>query len=309
MVLKANLKEATDNIFVYLSFPNNATMKVNTFIFKVLSLVFLLGLALTGEAALKKDSLLLQYQLISGQEYKVIYYMTNRIQTEAVGYSVSLDQNMNTYYTTNMINDVEGVYQLETRIEKITGTQKMMGMESTYDSEDTIQPTDPMGKELKRTLDGLIGRMISMKIDKRGNVLNSDYLDTFSQAGSGGMFMFDNSQTWYTIYPTKRLKPGSTWENELTIGGGDFSFKSITTHTLTYAKKGRAFIEVSTVYQPVEGSKMKEISGTMTGTIEVDIKTGFPIKSESVQKMDIVLHEQGMKVSVKIDANVTMVIN
>ncbi len=281
-------------------------MKNKLFITSILTVIALFIFSIPTEAFTKKDSLSLKYNLNSGQEFKVAYLMTNFIQTEAMGYSVSLNQDMNIYYTTTVAQDTVDIYLLTTRIDRIIGHQKMMGMESTYDSQIATEPTDQMGKELKRVMDALIGKVITMKINDKGEVIQSNYQETFGEASSGGMSMFDNSQSWYPVFSTKKVMPGSTWEHSIKLGDDEFAFNSITTYTLQSVNKKRAVLQISTVYEPIEGTKLNGVSGTTTGTMEIDLKTGFPVESETNQHMELTLEEQGMKVPLKIDADVTM---
>ncbi|HNS18019.1 MAG TPA: DUF6263 family protein [Bacteroidales bacterium] len=281
-------------------------MKSNAFPVRILIVVSLITLALCSAAITKKDSLLLTYNLRAGQEYKLAYLMKNLIQTETVGYNISLDQNMDTYYTTTVEEDSLSRYTLATRIDRIKGTQKMMGSESTFDSESTDEPADPMGKEVKKAMDGLIGKVILMSIDRRGQVLQSNYVETLSQGSSGGMFMFDNSQTWYPVFSSKSVLPGSSWEERMTIGSQGFTFDCITTYTLESVNKKRAFLKVTSIYEPVEGAKLSSMKGTAAGTVQIDRKTGYPLESVTKQHIEMVLEEQGMRVSIKIDSDVTM---
>ena len=99
---------------------------------------------------------------------------------------------------------------------------------------------------------------------------------------------------------------GDTWENNIKLGEGEYALNSKTIYTLMSVGKKMAVIGLSTEYQPIEDSKLKDISGTMTGTMEIDLNTGFPLGSETAQHMEMTLEEQGVKVPVKIDAKVRM---
>ncbi|MBP6977206.1 MAG: DUF6263 family protein [Bacteroidales bacterium] len=281
-------------------------MKSITLTSKILFLIPLIFFAVSAEAITKKDSLLMTYKLHNGQEYKLAYLMKNSVHTETMGYNIGLDQIMDTYYTASVTEDSPSGYVLATRIDRITGSQKLMDSETFFDSQNPTEPTDQMGKELREALNDLIGKVITMRIDDRGQVLESNYLNLFSQASSGGLVMFDNSQTWYPVYSSKKVIQGSSWEHRVTIGSKGFAFDCIITYTLESFSKKRAYLKVSTVYGPVEGNELNAVKGTATGTIQIDRKTGYPLESSTNQHLELILEQQGMQVMLKVDSDVTM---
>lgn len=283
-------------------------MQMNRFLISLIlaGYCFLLILANPLTAAVKTDSVSLDYSLDQGQEFKLVYYMNNLIQTEAMGFSLSITQGMDMYYTTRVAGTDKGQYTLTNTIDRISIDQEAMGMKASYDSESISEPATQMGQELKKAMDQLVGQVITMEIDHKGHVVSSDYVDVFSQASSGGMFTFDNSQSWYAVFPEKKLIPGDSWEYTLQLGDEDYAFNSITTYTLQSLKKKKAVLEISTVYESIEGSKMKGISGTSTRTMVIDPKTGMPVSGEMTQKIELTVEEEDIKVPVKLSVDIRM---
>ena len=56
----------------------------------------------------------------------------------------------------------------------------------------------------------------------------------------------------------------------------------------------------------MEGSKMNEVSGTATGNMVIDPKTGMALESEMDQHLELSIEEEDIKVPLIMDMKVKM---
>jgi hypothetical protein len=254
-----------------------------------------------------KDSISFQYNLKEGQVYKVVYDMKNTMLTEMMGMSVDIKQDMVMYHSMQVSGpDDENTYTLLNTIDRISISQEIMGMAASYDSQNPVGSTDPMASELKKAFDNLVGEVITMRIDNKGTIIESDYVEVMSTSSMGGGFSLDNSQTWFTIFPEKKLIPGDLWETTITLGDEEYQMTSITEYALKSCSKKSAAIEFTTTFGSPEGSKMKDLSGNSTGKMTINPKTGLTIEMDYLMKLKITIEEEDLKIPLSMEVAVHM---
>jgi hypothetical protein len=141
----------------------------------------------------------------------------------------------------------------------------------------------------------MMGPMLAIKMtvksDKRGRVLSvSGAEGTF---GMGNPLVDDNKITGEMIEMNTKWRPergvaiGDTWEGDHAVSYG-YPMKIHTHYTLRDVKDGIAYIELESDISPnpdagptwFGGMKVAQsLSGKQTGTIEVDVETGWTMKT------------------------------
>ena len=113
--------------------------------------------------------------------------------------------------------------------------------------------------------------------------------------------MFEQS---FKIYPDNAVKPGDTWNKNLSTTVNNMSTGFKTKYTLKSVSKNVATITFSSEIEmnpPAEMGMEGKISGTQTGTMTVDTKTGLPLTLNANQEITGALKVQGMDVQMELN--------
>lgn len=159
-----------------------------------------------------------------------------------------------------------------------------------FNSEDSATFNDPSAMMFS----GMMKYEITMKLDTRGNVLDltgADGMYSFGAPDSlldDNKIMMENLQNAMGVFPDVPVAVGEKWERTVDITYGyPCSYKN--EYTLKSADKGVAVIDINSTMSPLKDIKptifpggyelYQELSGTQTGTVEIDIEKGKVLKS------------------------------
>jgi hypothetical protein len=127
-----------------------------------------------------------------------------------------------------------------------------------------------------------------------------------SSASIGGGFHFDNSKTWFTIFPDKGLLPGHSWTTMLDLGEGEYNMTNSTTYTLKTCSKKKAVINFAATISSAENSKISITSGDMSGMMVINPRTGAAIEIDQVQNIKMNIEEEDIKVPLTLESTAHM---
>jgi hypothetical protein len=191
-------------------------------------------------------------------------------------------------------------------------------MEVTIDTdkpvEDTSGPIFQAVGKLQKVLSAVVNKPFNMKVDAEGNILELTGMNAIVESLFDSIGMDEqaknkarasmkdqfNDETIkgrfamvFTFFPNREVKPGDTWEKTYSIGGsmgGKF--------TTTYTVKDIDGDHVSlTSVSKISSGDGGDISGTQTGNLLVDSKTGLMIDGEFEQLLQT--RNEGRPVTIK----------
>ncbi|MEM9887077.1 MAG: DUF6263 family protein [Bacteroidota bacterium] len=189
---------------------------------------------------------------------------------------------------------------------KMEQINPMMSMK--FDSEN---PEENEPEEMVKGFKNMVGKEYDMKMSAKGEVIDlstkgSVFEGAFDGVPNGeaiaaqmeeqfGVEAVKSNMAQVTgFFPDNPVQVGDSWTKNTTITSG-MSMLAETTYTLTERKSGVATITFNSQLKsdpdaaPLDmmGMEMKyELTGTQTGTIKVNEKTGWTQKTEGEQKME-----------------------
>lgn len=287
-------------------------------IFFLAILVFFAGVAVMQSCKSSSKataSRMLKFNLEKGKGYN--YEMIWDIDSKAAGQESNIS--LNALYSMN-VTAVEGnVRDITTSYKSMRMNMKVMGMTFDIDSDKPVDNGDaditknPLGM-MNKVVSGIIGKNFIIKVDDDGKVLEvlgfekilSDMVDSMgiegdikTQAEASLKEQFSNQSIKdqfaqvFTIFPNKEVKVGDTWEKSFSTGG-----KMAGNYNTKYTVKSIEGDHVALISDTKISSDNKEggLTGTQTGNMIIDSKTGLMVNTEFQQ--DMKMTTQGITVNI-----------
>ncbi len=279
---------------------------------KVLSALLISGMVFSLSAC--NSNLALFINAKAGDNYKYHMLMNQTTNTETMGQKTTSKQEMTTDYTISVADvDSEGNLTLNYKYDAVKMNIEANGTKQTIDS-NTTDSSDPTSGIYK----SMIGKGFSTKMTKYGEVKEISGIDEMINSMVESIDTGDNEemaafieqtkvslkesfgdetikssiQQSTNIFPKNGVKIGDSWDVNSSIKAlVPMDIK--TTYTLDKVEKGIAHISLKSEYKTDNskasdfmGMKMTtDLSGTMAGTIRVNIKNGLLSEGEITQNM------------------------
>ena len=284
----------------------------------------------------------LRLRLEKGQSYK-----TKMAQDLKINQTIPGQQGQQQTITINQKNETKTIYTVEdvqsdsTLVLKVTYDGMVFKQENPdpnqkieYDSADTSIAVGP----LTAILDAIVGQSFTITITPDGHVKEikgadalleriqgkiNEIPDAQTRAGVevnvrrqyGEETLKVNTENSFNMYPDKPVTIGDTWQRKTTMNQG-FPMIIDTIYTLKERKNGIAVIDVFAMIQtnkdvgPTEMGPMKlqyNMSGSVTGTMEMQESTGWPIRSNESLRLtgSIIVQRPEMQQPMSIPMSIT----
>lgn len=126
--------------------------------------------------------------------------------------------------------------------------------------------------------------------------------------------MNQSVSTYAATLPEGTVKPGDSWSNEVSQDMQGYPVNATNTYTLKEIKDEVAIVELDGVFD-IDTTGMGEaglapenmkLSGTQTGTLEVDRVTGWTNSADLQQVIDLNLSMMGQSMDVKLTGTITI---
>ena len=245
----------------------------------------------------------LKYNLPSGKEYSTQINMVQTIAMEVNGQAMELDQVMTFFMGIKVIENYGDSTKLTLSIDRIKMNQKVMGMDIKYDS-DSIDTSNPMAAQMHEGMKGILGKKIEQVMAPNGKILRVDLGDLEDDA-EFAKNMGNLGQ--YVVYPDGKIKVGVSFEQDaqqIVENGVITKMK----YTLAKIENGIAVFNVEGTITSEEGNEMGiEMEGTQSGTMSVDINTGWQLKGDIEQQMEMVIQQGGMSMPAQVQGTVSYI--
>lgn len=249
----------------------------------------------------------LKLNLTAGDVYNAHVNMEQNVITSAMGMNLTVKQNMDTYQTLTVKSvDGEGNTILESVTDRFVMKQNMPMMGTPVNVEfDTDHPekAGAIGETMNPFFQKMKGLTYQMTLDRAGKLISSDMeavykklgLDSIAEQG-GKKAPETNPEQYLTRLPEKPLKKGGKYVIEMPPTGVGYALKN--TYTVKEITAEKVIMDVSSEFIPAKSKEVDgtsiEMSGTQTGTVEIDRKTGMTMKSEFKQDLKMDIKTMGM---------------
>ena len=217
-----------------------------------------------------------------------------------------------------VIDAVSDSFYVEQTVKRVRTSMKSPFMNLEYDSEQG-DPKDPLGKQMAATIKPVLGVPISLRLGKRGNLIELKLPDAIQKTESSVVNPLSAESLKATFqqqveFPQGDFPVGKTWEQTFTTNANGMQTKSLL--KLRYdgivQEQGRklAKIHTDTVTELLQSPPGIEITMEDTGSdgdILFDVELGCLSKSVQRQKLKMNMSVGGQKLSQDIEGTTTTV--
>lgn len=237
-----------------------------------------------------------------------------------------MDQNMDM----NMDYNLNSTYRISTEgnnkkltlvYDKLDMNMQIMGQQVKMSSDDT-----DTSNEVSAAFRALKGQSLSLLMNEQGKVVKiegaREMLDKIEGAAQqqeamkgvvGEDALKNMIEQSFGFYPKAPVKTGESWTTEMSLKQ-PYIIMGSATYTLVKVEGRKAFIDFTGKLATDSSSSMTTngievgfaIDGAFSGSTEVDIDTGMPLKSFIQQKMKGNIEAGGQKIPMAVNSDITM---
>lgn len=258
----------------------------------------LIALIMCSNVVFAAKEIKLSYNLQQGQKYSLEIKNNQTISMTMSGQSMVLKQKMEMIQDVHVKNvNEQNHQQLDLTYSRIVFNQNAMGMEVSWDSQNP-DTSNALNQQIGQAMSKMIGTPTEIVIDEKGNPLSLN--KTGSAAQSANLAGFESGMM--VVYPSETLRAGEKWSTKLQPDPkSDFVIES--SYTLEEIKGKTAVISfIGTITGSQIMGEKAVISGTISGTSEVDLKTGWLLNAAVNQKLEMEMEQQGMRIPMQMSS-------
>jgi len=294
-------------------------MKIRRIVFA--SLFLIAGLTVSAQVKLS-------FNPEKGKKYDYQMDIIQNIQQSVMGQTIPMETEMNVKYLMEIKDKTPQGTQMQFTYREITYIIKSPMMKMGYDSKNPVENPSEMDNMLSKMFSKLIDAQLMIVVAPDGTIVSATGMDAVAEnminaiAGDGPMAaqmgaqmktQFGDDATKrsfeqsFKIYPANAVKKGDIWNIESTASVANMNTDIKTKYTLKDVSKNIASIafESEMEFKPTEGME-GDLTGTQTGTMMVDTKTGLTITSDISQTMKGSIKTQGFDVQLDINGKIKM---
>ncbi len=286
---------------------------------KSLFLVFWVCLGLTAMAQIT-----LKFNPDKGSKYEYQMEMIQKINQTIMGQKMDVNQTMILSYNMDVVEKTATETRLEMMYKDVSYNLVSAMMNMTYDSKSNATPANTIDEMMAKIFGSLLNKKFTVTLLPDGSVKSvagmKEIINDMAKAVGNDMVsqqvtqqlsqqfsddaMKSTFEQSFKIYPTKAVKPGDSWNVVQKTGAGGMNMDLNTTYNLKSADAGTAIADVTSTINGMGG----QITGTQSGTIEFDVKTGLPMVSKMNQKASGKVSANGMEIPMDIDSQVNVTV-
>ncbi len=268
-----------------------------------LLIVLLFILPVVPQQANAQRKVLLKYNLKKREKYISHMNVNQDIDIEAQGQTISMNQIITSDISTVVSDVTPTEIKTTNTLDKMTMKQNMFGQELKYDSSDSSTFASGRGKLIGDALNKLIGKPYGITMDHLGNISSYNLSALLKDNGkiSGNIKSGNN----YVIFPDHKVKVGDSWEADIKPMKTD-NMKIHIKYTLKKLSGKKATIGLDgTITANKIASQNIDMSGTWTGEVVVNRKTGWTTSSHMTQDIKMKVERNGMEIPMNISSTIT----
>ena len=260
-----------------------------------------------------------------GAKYEYHTEMVQNIKTTVMGQEVPAEIKMDMMYLMEVKDKSEQESTVQFTFSEIAYIVSSLYMKMEFDSKNPNESPSDIDLMLSKMFKEMLGKSFTAVINTDGSVesvsgmeaigesmtnaiardgqmiaqLGAHMKEQFNDAAMKNMF-----ETSFKVYPANPVRTGNSWdiENAVTMNNLNVMYKS--KYTLRSVSRNVATVAVDTKIEMnpeagiVEGSN---ISGTQTGTLTIDTRTGMILTGNVTANMKGAMRTSGMDVQMVLD--------
>ncbi len=290
-------------------------MKMRRITFAILFL--LLGLTVVS-AQVK-----LSFNPGKGKKYEYQMDMTQAIKQNVMGQEIPMETEMNTKYLMEIKDKTAQETQVQFTYQDITYVMSSPMMKMGYDSKNPMENPSEMDKMMDKIFSNMLDKPFMVVIAPDGSVKSVTGMEAIFEsmvkaiAPDGQMAaqmvapmkqqfsdvamknMFEQS---LKIYPANAVKVGDSWNSDMVTTMVNMGTAIKTKYTLKEVKKSMATVAVESTVEMNPGEGMEgKLSGTQSGTMIIDTKTGMTVSSDLSQSIKGAIKAQGVDIVMELN--------
>ncbi|QOD61898.1 hypothetical protein H9I45_05510 [Polaribacter haliotis] len=224
-----------------------------------------------------QETVLLRLNYAKGDTYK-----TNMKVTQNVG--VAMSSTIMMTMNQEIVSVTEDLFTSNMKISNMSMDMMQGGQIMSYDSSKKVEDLDEMGKMIATQM----GPFLSANFISKGNNLGEVLETTVEPNVPGAEQMLKQSGS--VVYPKEAVKVGSVWTTKKSENGMELEFN--------YKVSA---ITTTTVKIDVSGTVGGIAKGTISGSMDVDKKSGVPVDS----KVEMKMAAQGQDIVSGVESKIT----
>ena len=218
------------------------------------------------------------------------------------------------------INSQSKTYTLGNSLDSMSMSMSgVPGMDMSFNSNRTASG-DANYEAMAETLRPLLDARIAYIISEMGEIQEIKGIKELNEkmgasGGASGMSSnpFENLQTYFPIYPEKKIAVGSTWDAETTMSNNGSPVNVKYTYTLREISNGMATLDVvSAISMPESkfdqgGMEMTiSMAGTQQGEMTINTKDGITRSASLKQNITMDMSTMGMSMPATLTGTVSL---
>ena len=249
-----------------------------------------------------QKKVLLKYHLKTGEQY-ITHTTTNQdITISTQGQTMTMNQVIHTDITTKILDVRSDSIVTSNTMDKMTMDQTIFGQELKYDSSDPSTYASGRAKQIGDALNKLIGKAYKITMDHSGNIGSYDISKLIGEGGKVSSNLKSGNN--YIVFPSYKIKIGDSWETDIKPMKTD-NMKIHMKYTLKKLSGKKATIAVSgTITANNVSGVTTNLTGTLSGTVVINRKTGWPISSRLSQDIKMKLEKSGTEIPMEISSTI-----
>lgn len=294
--------------------------------------IYLLAIVLLSVFSTQAQEYTFRYNLKKGDSFKNTSVADMQINQEINGRKIDMKTIMTiklSYLVTNVQNDL---ITMDVKYDRMKMETEAMGQKMVFDSD--ASSSNPMLADSEAIFKAITGVSLSLSITPQGKLKEIKGVEKLQQAIAGTVSDPSNpmysqisqqfseeslkstfEQMMVSFFPEKPVRIGESWTTDISVNQSSINLDASIKSTLLSVDNYIATLKVETqlgekdkIYtQSINGMEVKmSMIGTQTGTMKIDVRTGWLKESDMDQDMKIESEVMGMKIPQSITGKVKL---
>lgn len=275
------------------------------------------------------DTYPLKYELETGKTYKQDMVSTMDMKMEVMGQEMNIDVTTEMNLNYDVIGQTDGILDIRTSYQRIKINMTVPGALSPLII-DSDSPENSFNQSIGDVVKSLVGIPIDIQLSQQGKVISVKGADKFAEKFDTivnvqfkqmleQMFSAKAIQTTYEriipSFPDEPVAIGDSWNVALDLNSGGVDISSKMHLTLTQVEGDIATLECTGTLTTPEGGATLQIqgmdakvssAGEQAGTVLIDMKTGWVVRSEITQNYKQHIEIMGQEMIQYIEGKTTI---
>ena len=289
--------------------------------------ITLIGLFLLSGLSIISAQIKLSFNPEEGTKYLYTQDIVQQVKQTVMGQEMPMSTEMSMTYVMDVKEKSPQEIKSQFTYQDVSYNVSSAMFSMKYNSKNPVENPSDMDKMMSDMFSAMIGKPFIVNIAPDGSVNSVSGMDAISEsmvqsAASGNPMgaqigasmkqqfndeamksMFEQS---LKIYPDHPVKVGDSWEIEQNTSQSGMNSIIKTKYTIKEIKNNIATIQLESEVnmKPSTAGMEGNMSGTQSGIMLVDTKTGMPVSSEISQNIKGSIKAQGMDISQDLTSKV-----